>query len=97
MNWISNREGILYDQTILHMKKAEATIFAFNETHRDEINAQNNSLLTKSKNRIFNHKDYLYYQTVTSPSQAPVTSFARSRGKMMGIQDPLVGHMQQRV
>ena len=45
VNEISNREGILYDQTKLHMKEAEASIFTSNETNGDDMNAQNNSLL----------------------------------------------------
>ena len=41
--------GILYYQTLIHMKDAEASIFAFNETHGDDMNALNSSILTKSK------------------------------------------------
>ena len=77
------------------MKEAEARIFAFNETHRDDMNARNNSLLAKSKNRIFNQKDGLYYQRVPSSSQAPVTSFTKPRGNMRGITGPLVGRIQR--
>ena len=61
VNGISDREGILYDQTIIHMKEAETSMFVFNETYRDDMNARNNSLLAKSKNRTFNQKDGLYY------------------------------------
>ena len=83
VNGISDREGILYDQTMIHMKEPEASIFAINETHGDDLNARNNSILAKSKNRIFNHKDGHYCQTVTLLSQVPVTSFTKPGGNMM--------------
>ena len=55
------------------------------------MNTRYNSLLAKSKNKIFNNKDGHYCQTVTSSSQAPVTLFTKPRGNMMEITGLLVG------
>ena len=40
INGISDQEGILYDQKLIHMKDAEASIFVFNEIHGDNMNSQ---------------------------------------------------------
>ena len=82
---------------MLHMKEAEASIFTFNVTYAYDLNTQNIYLLGKSKNRIFNHKDGHYCQTVTSSSQASVTSFTNPASNMMGITGPLVGRIQRQI
>ena len=97
VNGISDHEGIMYEQSMKTMKEAEASIFAFNETHGDDLNAKHNSLVYKAKNRIFNHTDGKFCQTVTSSSNAPITSFTKPGGNMMGINGPLVGRLQRKI
>ena len=77
------------------MNEAGANMFTFNKTNKDNMNAPNNYLLTKSKNKIFNKKDGLYCQTVTSSPQSPVTMLTKPRGNMTRITEPLVGRIQQ--
>ena len=79
------------------MEEAEASIFAFDETHGDGLNARHNSLVFKAKNRIFNHTDGKFCQTVTSSSNAPITSFTKPGGNMMCINGPLVGRLQRKI
>ena len=82
---------------MLHMKEAEASIFAFNEAPGDDINVRNNPLLAKSKNRVFNQEDGHYCQIVTSTSQTPVISFTKPGGNIMGQTGPFVERIQQRL
>ena len=65
VNGVSDHKGTMYEQSMKTMKEAEASIFAFNETHGDDLNARHDSLVIKSKTRIFNHTDCRFCQTVT--------------------------------
>lgn len=85
LNGISGHIEIMYEQLMKDIKEAEASIFDFNETHDNDLNARHNSLVTKSKSRIINHKNGKYCQTVTSSSNAPIPSFTKPGGNMMGI------------
>ena len=53
-NGISDSTGLKYDKAFELIKETEAGIFAFNETHADEMNVLNNSALNKSRRRMFN-------------------------------------------
>ena len=52
--------GIKYDDTFTHMKEADAAIFSVNETHADKMNAKNNNVLEKSRQRMFQSKEGQY-------------------------------------
>lgn len=54
---ISDSSGLKYNQTFMHMKDAEASIFVINETHTDKMNARNNTVILKSRKKIFQPKD----------------------------------------
>ena len=82
-NGISDSSGIKYDQTFLQMKKAEARIFAINETHVDQMNAKNNNVLKKSRIKMLQAKDGHYCKLVTSSSLAPITSYTKPGGNLM--------------
>lgn len=89
-NYISNSLGLKYDQTIIHMKDAEPRIFAINETHTDKMNVRNNTVLTKSRKKLFQPKDGNYYSIVSSSSLAPIIKYTKPSWNMMGITGPLV-------
>ena len=60
INSVSDSVGILSDQVFLHMQEAEASVFTFNETHRNDMNPKNRAILKKSRDIIFNQKDGHY-------------------------------------
>ena len=78
-NGISNSTGLKYDKAFELIKETEAGIFAFNETHADEMNVLNNSALNKSRRRMFNQKEKDHVRLIAS-SSSQRGSTIRSQG-----------------
>ena len=76
------------------MKDAEASVFAINETCADKMNAWNNSVLQKSRKRMFKAKDGHNCKLVLSSSLAPTINYTKPGGNLMGIIGPLVGRFR---
>ena len=96
-NGISDSTGLKYDDTFKHMKEADADIFSVNKTHAGKMYVKNNKVLETSQRRIFQSTDGQYCSIVSSSSLAPITSYTKPGGNMMGITDPLIGCIGRRI
>ena len=96
VNGIFDREGIGLDKTFQEIKQAGADIFTFNETHGDESNATARSVLRLSKQRMWRdiNEDC---KIVHSSSVAPVLTFTKPGGNMVGVTGPLVGRIRDTI
>jgi exonuclease III len=93
VNGIFDREGIGLDAAFNEIKQAGADIFTFNETHGDESNAVARIALRLSKQRTWRgyNEDCII---VHSSSTAPVLTFTKPEGNMVGITGSLVGQIR---
>ncbi|OEU19894.1 hypothetical protein FRACYDRAFT_235957 [Fragilariopsis cylindrus CCMP1102] len=93
---IYDRDGIGLDSAFNEMKKAGADIFTFNETHGDESNALARRATKMSKQRMWrdNNEDC---KILHSSSTAPVLSFTKPGGNMVGITGSLVGRIRETI
>lgn len=91
VNGISDSTGLKDDETFLHMKDTEASIFGLNEIHAEKMNAKNNNILTKSRRKMFQTKEGHYCKLVSSSSLASITNYTKPGRNLMGITGPLVG------
>ena len=95
MNGIYDKEGTALDAAFTSMHEVEADIFTFNETHGDDQNPLMRQALTKSRRRIYKGKEYC--RITTSSSDAPVTSFTKPGGNMVGVRGPVSGRVRERI
>ena len=79
------------------MKEADADIFSINKTHADKMNAKNNKVLKTSQRRMFQSKEGKYSNLVSSSSTAPITSYTKQWGHMIGITGTLIYCMRRRI
>jgi hypothetical protein len=93
---ISDRDGIRLDSAFKEIKHACADIFTFNETHGDESNALARRVTRMSKQRMWkdNNEDC---KIVHSSSTAPVLTFTKPGGNMVGITGSLVGRIRNTI
>ncbi|OEU23095.1 hypothetical protein FRACYDRAFT_233261 [Fragilariopsis cylindrus CCMP1102] len=93
---IYDRDGIGLDSAFNEMKQAGADIFTFNETHGDESNAMARRATKMSKQRMWrdNNEDC---KILHSSSTAPVLSFTKPGGNMVGITGSLVGRIRETI
>jgi hypothetical protein len=93
---IYDRDGIGLDSAFNEMKQAGADIFTFNETHGDESNAIARRATKMSKQRMWrdNNEDC---KILHSSSTAPVLSFTKPGGNMVGITGSLVGRIRETI
>ena len=96
-NGISDSTGMKYDDTFKHMKEADAVMFSVNKTHADKMNTTNNNVLEKSQQKIFQSKEGQYCKIVSSSSLAPISSYTKPGGNLMGITGPLVGRIRRKI
>ena len=96
VNGIFDREGIGLDAAFREIKQTGADIFTFNETHGDESNAVARRALRLSKHRMWreNNDDC---KIVHSSSIAPVLTFTKPGGNMVGITGSLVGRIRDTI
>jgi hypothetical protein len=96
VNGIFDREGIGLDTTFREIKQAGADIFTFNETHGDESNAIARRALRLSKQRMWrdNNEDC---KIIHSSSVAPVLTFTKPGGNMVGVTGSLVGRIRDTI
>ena len=97
VNGVTDSEGTQLDLAFNCMNKTEADIFTFNETHYDKTNPVARKALTKSMNRLYKKKNGHYCTVVTSSSIAPVTTFTKPGGNLMGITGALTGRIRERI
>jgi hypothetical protein len=93
---IFDREGIGLDSAFKEIKQAGADIFTFNETHGDESNATARRALRLSKQRMWKD-DNEDCKIVHSSSTAPVLTFTKLGGNLVGITGPLVGRVRDTI
>ena len=86
-----------YDDIFKHMKEADADIFSVNETNADKMNVKNNTILEKSRRRMFQSTEGQYCNLVSSSSPAPITSYTKPGGNMMGITDALIDRIRRKI
>jgi hypothetical protein len=93
---IFDRDGLGLDSAFKEIKEAGADIFTFNETHGDESNATARRALRMSKQRIWrdNNEDC---KIVHSSSTAPVLTFTKPGGNLVGITGSLVGRVRDTI
>jgi hypothetical protein len=93
---IFDRDGIGLDSAFKEIKQAGADIFTFNETHGDESNAKARRAIRMSKQRTWkdNNEDC---KIVHSSSTAPVITFTKPIGNLVGITGPLVGRIRDTI
>jgi hypothetical protein len=93
---IYNRDGIGLDSAFKEIKQVGAGMFTFNKTHGDESNAIARRALRLSKQRIWkdNNGDC---KIVHSSSIAPVLTFTKPGGNLVGITGPLVGRVRETI
>jgi hypothetical protein len=93
---IYDRDGVGLDSAFNEVKRAGADIFTFNETHGDESNALARRATKMSKQRMWrdNNEDC---KIVHSSSTAPVLSFTKPGGNMVGITGSLVGRIRETI
>jgi hypothetical protein len=93
---IFDRDGIGLDSAFKEIKQAGADIFTFNETHGDESNATARRALRMSKQRMWrdNNEDC---KIVHSSSTAPVLTFTKPGGNLVGITGSLVGRVRDTI
>ena len=66
-------------------------------THVDKMNAKNNNMLKKSPWKMLQSKEGQYFKFVSLLSLAPITSYTKPGGNMMGITGPLVGCVRRKI
>jgi hypothetical protein len=93
---IFDRDGIGLDTAFQKMKQAGADIFTFNETHGDDSKATARRVLRLSKRRMWqnNNEDC---KIVHSSSTAPVLSFTKPGGNLVGVTGALVGRVRETI
>jgi hypothetical protein len=93
---IFDRDGIGLDSAFKEIKQAGADIFTFNKTHGDESNATARRAIRMSKQRMRkdNNEDR---KIVHSSSTAPVLTFTKPGGNLVGITGPLVGRVRDTI
>jgi hypothetical protein len=96
VNGIFDRDGIGLDSTFKEMKQAGADIFTFNETHGDESNADARRALRLSKQRMWRDNDE-HCKIIHSSSTAPVLTFTKPGGNLVGITGSLVGRVRETI
>ena len=96
VNGIFDREGIGLDTTFKEIKQAGADIFTFNETHGDESNAIARRALRLSKRRMWSDSSE-DCKIIHSSSVAPVLTFTKPGGNMVGITGSLVGRVRDTI
>ena len=79
------------------MIEAETSIFSVNETHADKMNVKNNNILEESRLRMFPSKEGKYCTLVSSSLLAPITTYTKPGGNMIGIIGPLVGRIIRKI
>ena len=89
VNGIFDRDGIGLDSAFKEMKQAGADIFTFNETQGDESNAEARWALRLSKQRMWRVNNEPC-KIIHSLSTAPVLTFTKPGGNLVGISGPLV-------
>jgi hypothetical protein len=93
---IFDRDGIGLDSAFKEIKQAGADIFTFNETHGDESNATARRALRLPKQRMWKNNN-ADCKIVHLSSTAPVLTFAKPEGKMVGITGALVGRVRDTI
>ena len=83
MNRIYDKEVMELDAAFTSMHEVEADVFIFNEIHGDDQNPLMRQALTKSRRRIYKRKEYR--RISTSSSDAPVSTFTKPGGNMVGV------------
>ena len=96
-NGISDSTSLKYNDTVKHMKEADADFFCINETHADKMNAKNNRVLESSRRGMFKSKESQYCNLFSLSSIAPITKYTKPGGNLMGICGPLVSRMRIRI
>jgi hypothetical protein len=96
VNGIFDREGIGLDSAFKEMKQAGADIFTFNETHGDESNAAARRALRLSKQRMWRSSNE-NCKIIHSSSTAPVLTFTKPGGNLVGITGALVGRVRDTI
>jgi hypothetical protein len=93
---IFDRDGIGLDSAFKEIKQAGADIFTFNKTHGDESNATALRAFRLSKQRMWkdNNEDC---KIVHSSSTAPVLTFTKPGGNLVGITGSLVGRVRDTI
>jgi hypothetical protein len=93
---IFDRGGIGLDSAFKEIKQSGADIFTFNETHGDESNATITRALRLSKQRMWkdNNEDC---KIVHLSSIAPVLTFTKPGGNLVGIIGALVGRVRDTI
>ncbi|OEU11118.1 hypothetical protein FRACYDRAFT_246229 [Fragilariopsis cylindrus CCMP1102] len=93
---IYDRDGIGLDSAFKEIKQAGADIFTFNETHGDDSNALARRALRLSKQRMWrnNNEDC---KIVHSSSTAPVLTFTKPGGNLVGVTGSLVGRVRETI
>ena len=71
--------GLKYDKAFEHVKDAKASVFAFNETHTNQMNAQNNTALRMSQRQMFLSKHKEHCKLVSSSSLASNIDYHQAR------------------
>jgi hypothetical protein len=91
-----DRGGIGLDAAFQEIKQAGADIFAFNETHGDESNSTARRVLRLSKQQMWrdNNEDC---KIVHSSSTAPILTFTKPGGNLVGITGALVGRIRETI
>ena len=96
VNGIYDREGIGLDTAFLEMKQVGADIFTFNETHGDESNATARRALRLSKQKMWRSGSE-DCKIVHSSSAAPVLTFTKPGGNLVGVTGSLVGRVRETI
>ena len=93
---IFDREGLGLESAFKEIKQAGADIFMFNETHGDESKATARRAIRMAKQRMWSDTNE-NCKIVHSSSNAPVLTFTKPGGNMMGITGPLVGRIRETI
>jgi hypothetical protein len=96
VNGIFDREGIGLDLAFREVQQAGADIFTFNETHGDESNAIARRALRLSKQRMWKSSNE-DCKIIHSSSTAPVLTFTKPGGNLVGITGSLVGRVRDTI
>ena len=96
VNGIFDRDGIGLDSAFREVKQAGADIFTFNETHGDDSNATARRALRLSKHRMWG-SDSHDCKIIHSSSTAPVLTFTKPGGNLVGVTGSLVGRIRETI
>ena len=94
VNGIYSPDGVKFNDAFQNMSNNNVDIFAFTETHGDELNPTARTIMQRSSHQVWKNNGS-HCTIVTSSSRAPVqNSFTKPGGTMVGVTGKLVGRVR---